>query len=117
MRERRAVPPNPPSLHEPPTTLPTTNSLFRVQNTNFGAYLLAANKLRFKAAELAPNSTVVELIFFDPDGLGEDLLRRFNVGAVELVNARTLFETRGYLLSEIKRVQTAAGVDSGKLPR
>ena len=35
---------------------------------------------------------------------GRTLLRRFNVGAVELVNARTLFETRGYLMSEIKRV-------------
>ena len=88
------------------TSSPSTQELlYRVQNTNFGAYLLAANKLRLKGAELAANSTVVELVFFDPEDFGPDLLRRFNVGAVELVNARTLFETRGYLMSEVKRVQ------------
>jgi hypothetical protein len=113
MRARPIVPSQLSNHPEPPTP-PSTDSLFRVQNTNFGAYLLAANKLRFKGAELAPESTVVELTFFDPDDLGPDLLRRFNVGAVELVNARTLFETRGYLMSEIKRVQTAAGVDNAK---
>jgi hypothetical protein len=113
MRVRPIVPSKPCNHPEPPTP-PGVNSFFRVQNTNFGAYLLAANKLRFKNAELASNSTVVELVFFDPDDLGPDLLRRFNVGAVELVNARTLFETRGYLLSEIKRVQTVAGVGDAK---
>jgi hypothetical protein len=115
MRVRRIVPSKLPPHPEPPTSPPSTDSLFRVQNTSFGAYLLAANKLRFKGAERASNSTVVELVFFDPDDLGPDLLRRFNVGAVELVNARTLFETRGYLMSEVKRV--LAGVGDDKLPR
>jgi hypothetical protein len=82
--------------------------LYRCQNTNFGAYLVVANLLRYKDAQLAPNGEDVELLFYDPDARGPDLLRRYNAGAAEFVNARVLYEVRGYLLSEIKRVQGAA---------
>jgi hypothetical protein len=84
--------------------------LYRSQNTHFGSYLIAANLLRYKGAELAPNGHDAELLFYDPDERGLDLLRRYNAGAAELVNARVLYEVRGYLLSEVKRLQ--AGVRS-----
>jgi len=86
--------------------------VYSCQNTNFGAYLIAANLLRFKAAQLAPNGWDVELLFYDPDARGPDLLRRYNAGAAELVNARVLYEVRGYLISEVKRLQ--AGVERDK---
>ena len=79
--------------------------LYRCQNTNFGAYLVAANLVRYKDAQLAPNGEDAELLFYDPDARGPDLLRRYNAGAAEFVNARVLYEVRGFLLSEIKRVQ------------
>lgn len=82
---------------------PPTDSFFSTQNTNFAAYLMAANELRFYIARMAANGADVDLLFHDPHGSGPDLLRRFNVGAVEPVNARVLFEVRGYLLSEVKR--------------
>jgi hypothetical protein len=113
MPARREAAPSP--LQPPNTTSsapPNHDSLYRTQNTNFGSYLLAAEKLRFKGAEPAADGTGVELVFFDPDDQGPDLQRRFNVGAVDSVNARVLFETRGYLLGEVKRVQ--AGVQSAK---
>jgi len=84
---------------------------YRCQNSNFGSYLIAANALRYLGAELAPCGRVVDFLFYDPDTRGPDLLRRFNAGAVEPVNARVLYEVRGYLLSEVKRLQ--AGVDRG----
>jgi hypothetical protein len=79
--------------------------LYPCQNANFGSYLLTANQLRYKGAQLAPNGRDVEFLFYDPDARGPDLLCRFNAGAVEPVNARILYEVRGYLLSEVKRVQ------------
>ncbi len=92
-----------------PTESPTP--LYRCQNTNFGAYLIAANLLRYEGVERASNGRDVELLFYDPDLRGPDLLRRYNAGAAELVNARVLYEVRGYLLSEVKRVQ---GGDNAK---
>ena len=86
------------------STPPNNDSLFRVQSTNCAAYILAAEKLRFRGAEPAADGTGVEFVFFDPEGIGLDIERRFNVGAVDSVNARVLFETRGYLMSEVKRV-------------
>lgn len=82
--------------------------LYRCQSTNFGAYLITANLLRYTGAQLAPNGHDVELCFHDPEAQAPDLLRRYNAGAAELVNARTLYEVRGYLISEVKRLQ--AGV-------
>jgi len=83
--------------------------LYRCQNSNFGSYLIAANLLRYHGAELAPNGRDVDFLFYDPAARGPDLLRRFNAGAAEPVNARVLYEVRGYLLSEVKRVQAEAG--------
>jgi len=89
-------------------------SLFRTQNTNFGAYLIAANQLRYCGVKLAPNRADVDLLFHDPHRRGPNLLRRFNSGAVEQVNARVLFETRGYLLSEVKQSLTAGADDASR---
>lgn len=83
--------------------------LYRCQNSNFGSYLIAANLLRYQGAELAPNGRDVDFLFYDPDARGPDLLRRFNAGAAEPVNARVLYEVCGYLLSEVKRVQAEVG--------
>lgn len=88
---------------------------YRCQNTNFGSYLIAANLLRYQGAELAANGKDVDLLFYDPHSRGPDLLRRFNAGAAEPVNARVLYEVRGYLLSEVKRIQ--AGVDNAEKGR
>jgi hypothetical protein len=85
---------------------------YRCQNTNFGSYLIVANLLHYEGAEFAANGKDVDLLFCDPQARGPDLLRRFNAGVAEPVNARVLYEVRGYLLSEVKRVQ--AGVDRGK---
>jgi hypothetical protein len=86
--------------------------LYRCQNSNFGSYLIAANLLRYQGAQLASNGRDVEFLFYDPDARGPDLLRRFNAGAAEPVNARVLYEVRGYLLSEVKRVQAGVGDDA-----
>jgi hypothetical protein len=86
--------------------------LYRCPHTFFASYLIAANLLRYLYAEMAPNGKDVELVFYDPDDRGPDLLRRYNAGAAELVNARVLYEVRGYLLTEVKQVQ-AAGVGNG----
>jgi hypothetical protein len=91
------------STEHPPTPL------YRCQNTNFGAYLISANLLRYAGAQLAPNGRDVDLLFYDPDARGPDLLRRYNAGAAELVNARVLYEVRGYLISEVKRLQAGVG--------
>lgn len=100
-----------PSL-SPPLTEPEP-PLYHCTNTNFGAYLIVAKLLRFKEAALAANSEDVELRFYDPAGQGPSLLSRYNAGLGEAVAAKLLFEVRGYLLSEVKRVQTAAGVARG----
>jgi hypothetical protein len=76
---------------------------FSTPNTNLCAYLIAANRLLYCGARLAAGGANVDLLFHDPHCDGPNLLRRFNAGAVEQVNARVLFETRGYLLSEVKR--------------
>ncbi len=89
-------------LKSPP---PSDTPLYACQNSNFGSYLIAANVLHYAGAQWAPNGRDVDLLFYDPDTRGPDLLRRFNAGAVEPVNARILYEVRGYLLSEVKRVQ------------
>lgn len=81
------------------------SSLYSCRNANFGAYLLTANLLRYKCAQLTPNGEDVDLLFYDPDRRGPDLLRRYNAGAAELVNARVLYEVRGFLLSEVKQLQ------------
>jgi len=86
--------------------------LYRCQNSNFGSYLIAANELQYAGAQLASNGRDVDLLFYDSDARGPDLLRRFNAGAVQPVNARVLYEVRGYLLSEVKRVQ--GGADARK---
>ena len=83
----------------------TLEPLYPCRNTNFGAYLIAANLLRYKCAELASNGKDVDLLFYDPDARGPALLHRYNAGAAELVNARTLYEVRGFLLSEVTKVQ------------
>jgi hypothetical protein len=101
-----APPPHPPGLPQSPRQ----DLHFRTENTNLSAYLIAAEKLHLKAAELAP-SGVVEFVFDDPDGLGPDLLSRYSVGACDSVNARVLFETRAYLLTQVRKVQKVAGVD------
>jgi hypothetical protein len=95
----------PPSPQPPNSDIP----VFRVANLNFATFLLVANKLQDLRAELSPtNSTLAELVFLDPDDVGPDLLRRFGVGAVEPINPKVLFEARGYLVSEMRRVQNKA---------
>jgi hypothetical protein len=112
-REAATCSPKPSQPANPaPSTPPNPHNLYRTQNTNFGSYILAAEKLRFRGAEPSADSTGVELVFFDPEGIGPDLQRRFNVGAVDSVNARVLFETRGYLMAEVKRIQ--AGVNNAQ---
>jgi hypothetical protein len=83
--------------------------LYRNQNSNFGAYLISANLLRFKGAELSANGREVDFVFYDPEQRGPELLRRYQAGAAEFVNARTLYEVRGYLIGEIKRLQVGVG--------
>jgi hypothetical protein len=97
------------SLSYPPAPQPVepTHQLYRCPHTFFASYLIAANLLRYLHAEMAPNGKDVELVFYDPDDRGPDLLRRYNAGAAELVNARVLYEVRGYLLTEVKQVQAA----------
>lgn len=100
------------ALLEQLKTQPSENTpLYRCQNSNFGSYLIASATLRYAGAQLAPNGRDVDFLFYDPDTRGPDLLRRFNAGAVEPTNARVLLEVRGYLLSEVKRVQAGVGSD------
>lgn len=81
---------------------------FRSRSSYFSAYLIAANLLRYTRTELAPDGKDVDFVFHDPAGRGPDLWRRYNAGAGEPVNARTLYEVRGYLLFEVRRVQGGA---------
>jgi hypothetical protein len=92
----------------------TPTRFFRCTHLNFASYVLSADLLRYDAAELAPNGRDIEFRFYDPDARGPDLLRRYTSGAAELVNARTLYEMRGYLVSEVKRIQASAGVQSAQ---
>ena len=91
-----------------------SSSLYPCRNANFGAYLIAANLLRYKCTALASDRTDVDFLFYDPDARGPGLLQRYNAGAAELVNARVLYEVRGFLISEAKQVQ---GGRHGKAPR
>ncbi len=112
MSRSRAIARN--EISKPAEPPPSDTPLYRNPNSNFGAYLISANLLRFKGAELAANGRDVDFVFYDPEARGPDLLLRYNAGAAELVNARTLYEVRGYLLGQVKKVQ-AAGVDHGDL--
>jgi hypothetical protein len=96
------------------TSGPRSESLFRTQNTNFSAYLIAAYLLRYRGARIAENKADVDLLFEDPQQAGH-LFRRFIAGAIEPVNARVLFETRAYLLSEVKRALSAGVGDDSVL--
>ena len=89
---------------------PENSAPFRCQNSNFVSYLIAANLLRYLSAELIPGTRTVVFLLHDPLCRGPELLRQFNAGVAESVNARTLYEVRGFLLSEAKRVLAAAGV-------
>jgi hypothetical protein len=87
---------------------------FRCHNANFVSYLVAANLLRYLSAELVPGTRTVMFLLHDPQCRGPELLRQFNSGVAESVNARTLYEVRGFLLGEAKNVLTAAGVCDDK---
>lgn len=87
---------------------------FRCQNSNFVSYLVAANLLRYLSAERVPGTRTVVYLLHDPQCRGPELLRQFNAGVAESVNARTLYEVRGFLLGEAKRVLEAAGVQGEK---
>jgi hypothetical protein len=87
---------------------------FRCHNSNFVSYLVAANLLRYLSAELVHGTRIVVYLLHDPQCRGPELLRQFNAGVAEPVNARTLYEVRGFLLGEAKRVLTAAGVRDEK---
>jgi len=96
---------------EPLTQQPAT---FRSQNSNLVSYLITANLLRYLSAELVPGTKNVVFVLDDPQCRGPELMRQFNSGVAESVNARTLFEVRGFLLGEAKKVLTAAGVRDEK---
>jgi hypothetical protein len=87
---------------------------FRCQNSNFVSYLIAANLLRYLSAEMVPGTRTVVFLLHDPQCRGPELLRQFNAGVAESVNARTLYEVRGFLLGEAKKTLTAAGVRDEK---
>lgn len=93
---------------------PAQPAPYRSQNSNFVSYLIAANLLRYLSAELVPGTSAVEFLLDDPQCRGPELLRQFNAGVAEAVNARTLYEVRGFLLGEAKRVLKAAGVRNEK---
>jgi hypothetical protein len=75
--------------------------LFISNNTQFSAYLIAANLLQFLRAE---PGIQVSFVFADPDGLGEDLRRNWHLDAVALVHPKRLLEARNRLVDEIKRL-------------
>lgn len=93
---------------------PETPNPFRCQNSNFVSYLVAANLLRYLSAELVPGTRTVVFLLHDPQCRGPELQRLFNAGVAEPVNARVLYEVRGFLLGEAKRVLEAAGVGRAK---
>lgn len=97
---------------QPPA--PDSPTPFRCHNSNFASYLIAANLLRYLRAELVPDTRMVAFLLDDPKHRGEELLRQFNAGVAELVNARTLYEVRGFLLGEAKKVLETAGVRDEK---
>lgn len=94
--------------------VPEKPAPFRCQNSNFVSYLVAANLLRYLSAELVPGTRTVVFLLHDPQCRGPELLRQFNAGVAEPVNARVLYEVRGFLLGEAKKVLTAAGVRDEK---
>lgn len=94
--------------------LPEQTAPFRCHNSNFVSYLIAANLLRYLSAELVPGTKTVVFVLHDPQCRGPELMRQFNAGVAEPVNARTLYEVRGFLLGEAKRVLQAAGVCNEK---
>src|SRR5262249_1783485 len=79
---------------------PKSPAPFRCQNSNFVSYLIAANLLRYLSAELVPGTRTVVFLLHDPQCRGPEFLRQFNSGVAESVNARTLYEVRGFLLGE-----------------
>lgn len=94
--------------------IPETPAPFRSQNTNIVSYLIAANLLRYLNTELVPDTRTVVFVLHDPQCRGPELVRQFNAGVAEPINARTLYEVRGFLLGEAKRVLDAAGVRNEK---
>jgi len=76
--------------------------LFYTSETSFASYLLAANLLAYRRAELRGRS--VEFAFDDPEGRGEDLRKNWRLGIASLVHPRTMLAARERLIDEVKRV-------------
>jgi len=69
---------------------------FRCQNSNFVSYLVAANLLRYLSAEIVPGTRTVVFLLHDPQCRGPELMRQFNAGVAEPLNARVLYEVRRF---------------------
>lgn len=107
------------ALRIPAATTPTTPPeppLFRTRSTNIAATLIASNFLAYKTAELLPKGDGVVFVFDDPLNQGEDLVSRYDAGALPRVEAKALFSARGFLLEVVARVKKA-GVRSANQAR
>lgn len=96
---------------------PPTDSLYICRSTNFAAYLLTTSLLAYHGARLAPNNWDVHICFSDPEHKATELFKRYNNGTAELVDPHSLFQIRGFLIGEIRRIQgevAGAGVDDAK---
>jgi hypothetical protein len=86
--------------------------LFRTRSSAFVAACLAANQLTYRGAELCPTGNHVEFLLEDPQGIGPDLLARYNAGVFPFVNPKLLMDVRGHLIAQVNRLQ-GKGVAGG----
>jgi hypothetical protein len=74
--------------------------LFRTTNLNFAAYLVASARLKFVQVEARPRYS--DFYFDDPRGEGPSIESEYRLRDLK-VGARTLFDCRSRLVSEVMR--------------
>ncbi len=97
--------PNPPP--HPPIQWQSPPESFDTISPALASALIAAGALSYSHAKLHSNGRDVVYTFADPARAGDELQRRYAVGAFPLVHAKVLAEARTFLADEAARVRNA----------
>jgi hypothetical protein len=82
---------------------------FRSTNINFVAAAVTADIFSYIGAEPLGSSTTT-FVLSDPDGTGDEMLRRWNAGLFPKIHPKPFLEARGFLQTEAIRVRKQLGV-------
>lgn len=79
------------------------NPVYTCGSTQFASYLRATKSLVYLNAELQSGKKVV-FLFSDPELVGSELRRNWDIGIVSSVNPKIFLEVRDRLLDEVKKL-------------